>query len=153
MYCHNHMQTPAAGACVHCGKLFCADCLVEVDGKYYCKEHVKLLFKNVSDDGYRYDNPYEEKHYDERYCGPPLPTVYIHNEVAPIWGYSPNSRGLAFIICLLFGVAGFHRFYVGKIGTGLLWLFTGGFFGVGYIVDLISIGFGFFRDSRGRILR
>lgn len=41
---------------------------------------------------------------------------------------SPKSRGLALILaclgCLI--VAGIHRFYVGKIGTGILWLLTGG---------------------------
>ncbi|MFP5275367.1 TM2 domain-containing protein [Coleofasciculus sp.] len=39
----------------------------------------------------------------------------------------------------LFGFAGLHRFYNGKIGTGLLWFFTGGLFGVGQFVDLFLI--------------
>ena len=43
------------------------------------------------------------------------------------------------LLCLFVGVLGVHRFYVGKIGTGLLWLFTGGLFGIGWIVDLIFI--------------
>ena len=48
-----------------------------------------------------------------------------------------------------FGVFGLHRFYVGKIGTGILWFFTGGFFLVGQIIDVIMILTGQFEDCYG----
>ena len=48
---------------------------------------------------------------------------------------------------------GIHRFYVGKIGTGLLWLCTGGFFLIGTLVDLFHILLGKFRDNTGVPLR
>jgi TM2 domain-containing membrane protein YozV len=57
------------------------------------------------------------------------------------------------LLCLFLGVLGVHRFYVGKIGTGLLWLFTGGLFGIGYIVDLILIITGNFTDKQGNVIR
>lgn len=38
-----------------------------------------------------------------------------------------------------FGVAGLHRLYNRKIGTGLLWLFTWGLFGVGQFVDVFFV--------------
>ena len=37
---------------------------------------------------------------------------------------SPKSKWLAFILCLLLGWLGFHRFYVGKVGTGLIYMFS-----------------------------
>ncbi len=38
-----------------------------------------------------------------------------------------------------FGALGFHRFYLGRFGTGLLWLFTGGLAGIGGLFDLFYI--------------
>ena len=38
-----------------------------------------------------------------------------------------------------FGALGFHRFYLGKIGTGLLWMFTGGMVMIGSIYDLLTL--------------
>jgi len=38
-----------------------------------------------------------------------------------------------------FGVLGLHRFYLGKISTGLLWMFSGGLLGIGAIYDLITL--------------
>ncbi len=53
----------------------------------------------------------------------------------------------AFLLCFLFGSLGLHRFYVGKIGTGVLWLVTCGILGIGTLVDLIVIIFGNFKDK------
>jgi hypothetical protein len=69
---------------------------------------------------------------------------------------SPQLRLAALILALLpicgVPVAGLHRFYVGKIGTGILWLFTFGLLGIGQLVDLILIILGQFRDSEERML-
>lgn len=71
----------------------------------------------------------------------------------PPFVYPYKSRIVAFILCLLLGVLGIHRFYVGKVGTGLLWMCTGGFFGIGWLVDLLMILFGSFTDRAGFPLR
>lgn len=47
----------------------------------------------------------------------------------------PINYDLAWILLTFFGVFGVHRFYQGKLLTGLLYLFTGGFFLIGYIYD------------------
>lgn len=74
------------------------------------------------------------------------------NAGAGYTGYIRKNKWVAFFLCLLLGEFGFHRFYVGKIGTGIIWLFTMGFFGIGWFIDLIMILFGGFRDKAGQPL-
>ena len=66
---------------------------------------------------------------------------------------SNKSRLVALLLCIFLGEFGAHRFYVGKIGTGLLYLFTAGLFGIGWIIDLVKICLGSFRDNVGEPLR
>ena len=63
---------------------------------------------------------------------------------------SPRSRLVALLFCILLGVFGVHRFYVGKIGTGILMLLTIGGLGIWVTIDLILIAVGSFRDKEGR---
>lgn len=53
------------------------------------------------------------------------------------------------IIAFFLGGLGIHRFMVGKIGTGILWLLTGGCLGIGVLVDFIMILCGTFTDKQG----
>ncbi|MBI3996157.1 MAG: TM2 domain-containing protein [Candidatus Omnitrophica bacterium] len=64
---------------------------------------------------------------------------------------SPKSRLGVLLFCLFLWPFGAHRFYVGKIGTGILTILTvGGFCGVWPLIDLILIIIGAFRDKEGR---
>ena len=50
-----------------------------------------------------------------------------------------RDKWVAVILCLFLGFFGAHKFYEGKAGMGVLYLFTGGLFLIGVIVDLISL--------------
>lgn len=63
---------------------------------------------------------------------------------------SPKSRLVALLLCFFLGTFGIHRFYVGKIGTGILMIITLGGFGLWVIVDLVVIAIGAFTDADGR---
>lgn len=66
---------------------------------------------------------------------------------------SDKKKWTAFWLCVFLGIFGVHRFYVGKIGTGLIYFFTGGGFLFGVIIDFFSILFGNFRDKDGLRVR
>jgi len=55
----------------------------------------------------------------------------------------------AFLLCFFFGMLGIHRFYVGKIGTGIAQLITFGGFGIWVLIDFILIICGAFTDAKG----
>ncbi len=60
---------------------------------------------------------------------------------------SEKSRLIAFILCVVLGWAGGHRFYVNKKGTGLLMLLLAGVLGIWWFIDLILISIGAFKDK------
>lgn len=57
----------------------------------------------------------------------------------------------AIVITILLGGIGLHRFLSGKIGTGILWLLTGGCFGIGWLVDIVKVCTGKFTDKNGNV--
>lgn len=63
---------------------------------------------------------------------------------------SDKKRLPAFLLCFFFGALGVHRFYVGKVGTGILQLLIIGGLGIWVLIDFILIIVGSFRDKQGR---
>ncbi len=57
-------------------------------------------------------------------------------------GYGrPKNKWVALLLCFFLGFLGAHKFYEGKAGLGVLYIFTAGLFGIGLFVDFITILF------------
>jgi len=108
----------ANGACVVCGRTFCRECLIELDGRFYCKSHSIDAINGLKVNSKK---------------GKDLPP--------------PKDWLITLLLCVLLGFLGVHRFYVGKVFTGILYLLSGGIFGIGWLLDVISIASGNFTDS------
>ncbi len=55
-------------------------------------------------------------------------------------GYlQPKNKWVALLLCVFLGVFGAHKFYEGKGGMGILYLFTFGLFGIGVFIDCINL--------------
>jgi len=57
------------------------------------------------------------------------------------------------LLCFFLGGLGVHRFYAGKIGTGILMLLTFGGLGIWTLIDFIIIAVGSFKDKEGRYIK
>jgi TM2 domain-containing membrane protein YozV len=75
-------------------------------------------------------------------------------DAAPQTAPPVGNKGFvpAILLCFFLGALGAHRFYVGKIGTGILMLLTLGGFGIWVIIDFVLIVVGSFTDKEGRAL-
>jgi TM2 domain-containing membrane protein YozV len=61
---------------------------------------------------------------------------------------SPKKGWVALLLCIVLGVFGIHRIYVGRIN--FLYILTGGWLGIGVILDFFKIVAGSFLDVNGR---
>lgn len=52
-----------------------------------------------------------------------------------------RNKWVALLLCFFLGFFGAHKFYEGKTGMGILYIFTGGLCGIGVIIDFISLIF------------
>lgn len=150
MKCTNHPELEADGMCAYCGKPFCKDCLVEVKGRMYCKADLG----NVLDEAKQASNAQPTINITNSSSNTNTNTNSVNNLNMGI-GFGPaKSRMVALILCILgfFGIAGLHRMYVGKVGTGVIHFFTYGICVIGTVLDLIAILSGGFRDSYGHPL-
>lgn len=50
-----------------------------------------------------------------------------------------RNKWVALLLCFFLGFFGAHKFYEGKTGMGILYLFTGGLIGIGWLIDLVTL--------------
>ena len=138
MKCANHPDRDVAGACIYCGNFFCQECLVEIEGKYFCRPDIAKLVNDARGAA----SPQR-----------PSNTAGSPARAAGCGGSSAQSRWVTFCLCLFLGIFGIHRFHVGKTGTGIIWFCTAGLLGIGWLVDTVMLLTGGFRDKWGLPLR
>lgn len=93
--------------------------------------------------------------------GPSQPAQNINCFVAPQQSVNPygqmnvsrKSKTVALILAVIGGYLGLHRFYSGRVLSGLLYMFTGGLFMIGVIYDIIRIATDTFTDSSGYLIK
>lgn len=63
------------------------------------------------------------------------------NVNAAMFGIKAKNKWVALLLCVFLGYFGAHKFYEGKVGMGILYLFTFGLFGIGWLIDCIALLF------------
>ena len=143
-------------------KLICPNCgaRLEVDGslqKAFCQYCGTALLVDRGKRSMEWDNAEEAGYQFERgrlkAQREAQEEVYRSNIYSDGDVNSDKDKITALVLCIFFGLFGVHHFYVRRTGMGLLYLFTAGLFGMGWLVDVILIAVGSFKDDRGRYLK
>lgn len=109
-YQQPNYQQPPTKYCQHCGQVIAVEAVVCP----YCGCQVEVL------------------------QGQPAPVV-VQPYIDPYMASRRKDKWVAFLLCFFLGGLGIHKFYEGKIGMGILYIFTVGLFGIGWLVDIIVI--------------
>ncbi|MCD7858164.1 MAG: TM2 domain-containing protein [Clostridiales bacterium] len=121
--------------------MFCSKCGKEIDAEAVVCPYCGVPTKNFK---------------QEQSAQQPVINITNTNEninqnrnVAGGVAYPAKSKMVALLLAIFLGGLGVHRFYLGKTGTGIIWLLTFGCYGIGWIVDIIMIAIGAMRDKHG----
>ncbi len=153
MKCSTHPDRDAQGVCAYSGKPYCSEDLVEVHGKMYAKENLARVFSELKEEATKQPMVFMNAGGGGASSSSSAAASSASGtDPLPMMIGPQKSKMTALILCIFLGWLGGHRFYVGKTGTGILYLFTGGLMLIGVFFDLIAILTGGFRDNWGRPL-
>lgn len=113
-------QSTSTKYCQHCGRLIDEDCVVCPK----CGKQVGQLKAEQPQIVINNSNNNQNQN--------------INTNVG-FYGGRPKNKVVALVLCIFFGYLGVHKFYEEKPGMGVLYLFTLGLFGIGWIVDFIVL--------------
>lgn len=139
------MKCLSCGAQLRGGEQFCPYCGNELEQRTQEQRNPA----NAREQAYQPYQP-QQIHIHNHYQGQPervVERVYVEKPYTP--RKSQRSRLVMFLLFFFLGYLGVHHFYTGRIGRGLLYLFTGGLCGLGLIVDFFVILLGTPRDREG----
>lgn len=121
-----------ASACPNCGSP-----VNEMDNKKFCKHCGEKIDKDCV------VCPKCGKQVEELNMSSDKSIVINNSAVAnatianPVLYGKAKNKWISLLLCI-FTVCG-HKFYEGKIGMGIIYLFTGGLFLIGWVIDIISL--------------
>lgn len=138
--------------CVNCGKEliddfeFCPECGTKVSVVADKRATAKMNFENYHGETKVCKNCGSEMPEDAFYClscGNAFKEQDVEFETIKrkinLQTGTWKNKWISLLLCVLFGWLGVHRFYEGKAFTGVLYLLTLGFFGIGWLIDIVRI--------------
>ncbi len=111
--------------------------------------------QNYNNQGYNpnYNNQgYEQNYNNQSYSNNPVSNFvnqFVGNNYPMDGNISYKNKTITLLLAIFLGFFGIHRLYAGKYITGIVYMFTYGLFGFGWIFDIVLILIGRFKDGRG----
>ena len=147
--------------CPHCGAdtagKFCEYCGSEmphsgpqVQNTYKTEnvtQHVTNVYYVNTAEGNFPPSQNSQPNYPPQQPFPPQQPVYQTEFFSSSPQISGKSKSAALLLCFFLGYFGAHLFYVGRWKKGLLYFFTAGLFGIGWLIDIFTIGINKFKDA------
>lgn len=128
----------------------CPNCGADANGKFceYCGTKIpREAPENVTIINNYYNSSSNAQRQPVQQPVQPQSNPYFVNNATSY--ASTKSQIASFLLCIFLGFFGIHHFYAGRNKMGLLYLFTFGLFGIGWIVDIFIIALGKYKDNKG----